>query len=443
MRFLTSLLCLMLLTGLALVGCDKSIDPTPDINPDLNAGPDLNNLLAASWPHANYFTPGPLVTAAVGEKTVEFWPYTGADLSGAPKDPINLVFFGEADPRDIRAALLSLDGDRTAFGMDALPPFNSTWDDAMGDIQASFGTECCWPPSAIQLACGDYQQARVHLRLFKVGKWTLGGAHFEVLIPGTTDHQVLSWEVAEQFVTVDFMRSGLLDEALPMLSTGPINDAPFRTIPSVIYNGLPVELRGLIGGPLGDVTDDVPIGTDGQATVFNLAGKVDRVAETRTQDILINFDQVIPKPFCASGPYDYVYVAGPVTLTNVAELKPDGNYQASFYAEGELIVQPVNPITGEPIGDPLTARVKEIHNSVFTEGLNSASSLRFQSLRPVNAPGAGWFFERFRVSSRGGSGYQIIVECESDQVVSADLIARTPSTGDQTASAAKRLMNIR
>ncbi len=66
------------------------------------------------------------MTVDIGIDALEFWPYTTDIFPATPKDPINLIFFGEADPRDIRAALLSLDGDRTAYGMDPIPPFNST-----------------------------------------------------------------------------------------------------------------------------------------------------------------------------------------------------------------------------------------------------------------------------------------------------------------------------
>ena len=57
--------------------------------------------------------------------------------------------------------------------------------------------------------CGTYGPIRFHLRLVKLGALTIGNAHFEVLIPGTTDHQVLSWELAEQLVTYDLARTGL------------------------------------------------------------------------------------------------------------------------------------------------------------------------------------------------------------------------------------------
>ena len=242
---------------------------------------------------------------------------------------------------------------------------------------------------------------------------------------------------------VDFMRSGLLDPDLPMIPTGPINDSPFRTIPAVIYNSLPPELKGLIGGPPGEVSEDIPIGTDGQAIVLNLVGTVDRVAEVRQQNLVIDFDQVIPKPFCASGPYDYVNVVGPVTLTQTSEMTEWGTYQATFYASGELTVTPVDPMTGQPIGETLDARVKELHNSVFSEGVASGASLRLQSLHPFTSPGSGWFFERFRVSSNGGSAYQLITRCEPDQVASPRLIADSPEIDVDDGAVARKLVSIR
>src|SRR5690606_11332242 len=118
---------------------------------------------------------------------------------------------------------------------------------------------------------------RFHLRLYRQGDVTLGAVHFELLIPGTTEHQVLSWELAEQLVTVDLARSGLL--GAPPSQTGAINAAPtFRTIPAPIYNGVPVSLRAAIGGPLANVPDPVGISTNGSATVLTLTGDVQPVA---------------------------------------------------------------------------------------------------------------------------------------------------------------------
>ena len=162
--------------------------------------------------------------------------------------------------------------------------------------------------------------ARFHLRLFRLGNWTVGNAHFEILIPNTSDHQVLSWEFAEQFVMTDMIRCGLLDEGLPMAPTQAINPSPFHAIPAVIYNGLPVELRAAIGGPLDNVTADVPIATDGQATIFNLAASLPWQPGVVVENTISVYDQVMPKPFCSSGPGDYVHVGGPVSLNQIKYL---------------------------------------------------------------------------------------------------------------------------
>jgi len=442
MRLTTIIISLIALAAIGLAGCDKAVEPNLDPNSGSDAMPDLAQLQAAAWPAHYQAPPTPLVTVDIGYDAVEFWPYTASNFSGEPKDPINLLFFGQADPRDIRTALLSLDGDRTALGMPPMPPFNSEWvDNADGDIQASYGSSCGWTPGAIQLVCGDYD-IRFHLRLFKVGHWTLGGVHFEVQIPGTADHQVLSWEVAEQFVAADFMRSGLLDGDVPVIPTDAINDSPFRTIPAIIYNELPVELRGLIGGPLEDVAADVPIGTDGHALVLNLAGTADLVPGYWTFEKVLNYGQLVPKPFCDSGPDDYVYVEGPLTMVETIEVTEWNTYQASFKAEGVLTVTPMNPITYEPIGEPFTANVKQLQNSVFSQGVQSAASLRFQSLHPFNTPGSGWLFERFRVSSKGGNGHQLIVRCETEQAPTQELVSQAESIDTGGQCEVGRLVNM-
>jgi hypothetical protein len=436
MRGIKLLTIVLTLLGLLVAGCEKSIDPgtkTTVETPD----DEMTALLAAPMPDARGFVPSPLVTAQIGQDAVQFWPYTGTNFTGEPQDPINLIFFGHADPRDIRAALLSLSCDRTALGFPAEAPFNSTWDDAIGDIQTAYGATigvetalsptpvrgngpdrfCVsrgWSGSAIQLACGPYEGMRFHLRLFKIGSWTLGNAHLDVLIPGTTDHQVVSWEVAEQFVIADFMRSGLLDPAMPMIPTDQINASPFRTIPAIIYNGMPVELRGLIGGPLGNVTADVPIGTDGHAMILNLTNQVPRVVEVRTQDFVINFNQAIPKPFCSSGPTDYLYVTGPVHLVQTARLSRSGNFEASFSASGELSATPIDPTTGQPTGEALKASVRERHEGMLNNRSFSASSSKYQRLGKLGQTGSGRNFTCLMVNSNGVNGYTNLVWCGSD-----------------------------
>ena len=411
MQTKATLVILAALIVIVAVSCDKLVDPgnTADI------GSDIVDVSSSLWPTAAYPAPSGIVSVEFLGQTLTFWPFTGADFSGNPQDPVNLIFFGNADPRDIRAALLSLDGDRTAFGYGNVPPFNARWEDAIGDVQPGYGEPGGWTPGVVQLACGEYGPIRFHPRLFKIGDWTVGNAHFEMLIPGTSDHQVLNWNAAEDLVTVDMLRSGLLDESVPMGTSQYINQEPFKTIPAILYNELPVDLRYYIGGPIEDVTEDVPMPTDGIIPIFNLARSVPRVAEVRTQSLVIEFGQYIPKPFCASSPYDYVYVQGPVNLTQTTELREDGQYIMTFRAEGELGITPIDISTGQPVGETLTAIVKEHHDANMNDDVAAAWALLSQKIVPASDPNAGSFYKRLRVSSAGAEGFQVMVKCPGEE----------------------------
>lgn len=122
MKHLFYQLILVTVVGIVLLGCEKR-----KINNI--TGPTLGSPMKPSTPQV---TPSPLVTVNLGASSLEFWPFTGNDFSGTPQDPINLLFAGESDPRALRAALLFLDGDRTAFGFPNVFPFNCTWIDAIG-----------------------------------------------------------------------------------------------------------------------------------------------------------------------------------------------------------------------------------------------------------------------------------------------------------------------
>lgn len=406
-----SLTVLLMIICLAGVGCETN--PLANMPISNQTSQQMNKLQQASWVHVSEAPPAELVSIDAFGQSLNFWPYSGENFSGTPQDPINLIFVGNADPREIRAALLNLDGDRTAFGLPAEAPFNAIWDDAIGDVQTGYGVNEGWTGGVVQLACGDYGPVRFHMRMFRLGDYTVANAHFEVLIPGTTDHQVLSWELAEQLVTVDLIRTGLLG-AEPA-SSDPINTPNFRTIPAMIYNLLPMELRGAIGGPLGDVGEDVPIGSDGNATVFNLIGSTTVTEGTRVQDFIVTFDQTIPKPFCAASEYDYLYVYGDVHLYQTVEVNDAGTYRMKFQAEGILSATPVNPLTGEVIGETLEAVVKESHDSYLNDIDFSATSSLFQKLLPTSDPNAGWLFKRLKVDSKANNGFEEKTKCSDSQ----------------------------
>jgi hypothetical protein len=336
-------------TGVALLAGGCSDGTLPGVgNPVDVSTSDLQGEGAVS--HATQ-APSGLVQAGLAGEQLTLWPYTGKNFSGAPVDPVNLIFTGQADPKAIRDALLGLDGNRTAFGFPPAFPFNATWTEAIGDVQTNYAGAEGWTGNVIQLQLGGYESIRFHLRLFRTGEafagdgsWTVGAAHFEVLIPGTADHQVLSWEHAEQIVMVDLIRSGLLDPTTPPTPSGGINQAPsYREIPPFIYNELPPELKDYVGGPLGPVETPVGIPNDGSATILRIAGTAPRVMGARHQAFALTYDQVIPKPFCSDGPADWVHVTGPVSLQQVVEVEADYGYQYHSRISGKLIVTPVFP----------------------------------------------------------------------------------------------------
>lgn len=353
---------IMAAVSLLLVSCERGDPLAP-------AGAPVEDGKAMTIERQTGDTPPALLASvAHGGEILTFWPYTGASFDGTPVDPINLVFVGQADPRQIRAALLALDGDRTAFGFPDAPPFNAVWGDAVGgDVQ----TACVpdghgWVGSVVQLTLGDFGPLRFHLRLFRTGRqlgggcWTLGGAHFEMQIPGTTSHQVLSWELAEQLVVADLLRTGLLDPAAPALPTGPINAAPaFREIPAEIYNLLPPELAALTGGPAQPVAEAVPLPSDGRGTILDLAGAAPVSPGSWTASATIDFAQLVPRPFCAEGPGDWLYVTGPVVFTTTTRILPGGGYRVHADYSGELVAVPMDLAGGEPlpVGEPFVARV--------------------------------------------------------------------------------------
>jgi hypothetical protein len=402
MRTWTKVSAAILCAGLTMAGCG----PSAGLAPDNGQTPS-----DAKMTYGTAVVPTPLVTVNAGKQRLLFWPYTGADFAGQPQDPINLIFFGQVDPRDLRTALMSLDGNRAAQGFPSTPPFNARWEDAIGDVQTAFVAPAQWLGGPIQLQCGSYQGPRFHIRMFKMGLWTVANAHFEALIPGTTDHQVLSWELAEQLVVADLMRSGLLDPVAPVTSTAAINQSPFKAIPATIYNQMPAELRSLIGGPMGNVSQDVPLATDGRASLLRVASRLPYVVGKATQEFTLMSDQVIPKPFCASGPEEYLSVTGPVRFIQTVSLSQSGNFTMDFQAEGDLSATPVDPLTGQSLGATMPTSVRQTHTGDMTDKQWSAASVRLQYLGKPADENSGRLYIRLRLASEGNNVLESSTRC--------------------------------
>lgn len=371
---------------------------------DAEPGPTALDLPPTAFAASPISAPSPTLSVPVsfGGTTLQVWPYTDTNFEATPSDPVNLVFVGVADPLNVRDALMAVGGSRSG----PFASFTCTWTDAIGGQQTTWSGAEGWAGSVIQLECGAYAPFRFHVRLFRAGAWTVANAHVEILIPGTTDHQVLSWEIAEGFVIADLAASGILTAA--PTSTGPINQAPFfRSILPVIYNGLPPELRALTGGPLvGDVTEPVGIFTDGSATILSLADAP--AAGGTSQAFTIPFGQTIPKPFCTGG-NEFLRVDGPVALSLDVDVSGDGVLTSEALATGTLTARTVDPVTGA-VGAPVPAEVRDHYTArVHDESLAVASSRHQKLLWPDRPPEA--LFQQLEVGPDGLNRFRSDERC--------------------------------
>jgi hypothetical protein len=328
------------------------------------------------------------VTVVVGGQSIDLWPYTTFDFSGVPSDPINLLFPG-IDPRQLRQALMSLDGVRSG-PLAALPFAGCLWRDAMGEEQGAWADTEGWAGGAVQLVCvnppaplGD--PFRVHVRFFRQGTLTLGAAHLDFLIPGTAQHQGLSWDLPREFVTYDFGRAGVLtaQPALqPLFPPGgfgtvlrPIYDALVGSGPEAAF--LMTQVLGLI--PTGP--GDVPIPTSGAARVLQAQILFEpEQAKTRTE-LQVNYNVTTLKPFCATGPTDYVHLQGPLRLVLTTHTNPSGHYSRTYTVSGVLTVTTV------ATGKAVPATIFESHSALMNDHAAEATQLVSQTLlsRPIQA----------------------------------------------------------
>ncbi|MGE5176405.1 MAG: hypothetical protein ACM3JJ_08520 [Hyphomicrobiales bacterium] len=358
--------------------------------------------------------PSGLGTITAEGHSLTLWPYTGSSYETA-KDPIQFAIVGDCDPVRLRGALMALDGNRDLGPISGMPPFNERWMDANGGAQVAYTEPGGWHGSVVQLTLGEYAPLRVHLRLWKTeapfggGTWTLGAAHFEVLIPGTADHEVLSWALARDIVASDLARLPLL--AAPAVSD-PIGANPtYRAINKDVYAGLPDELKMLIGGPLGPVTADVPLPSDGRVMIFHLADLPQAPAGSWTQSFSLPYGQLIPKPFCSDGPYDQVYVEGSVTLARTTYVDDTGRYEYQSGIHGTLTITPMDVTQWPPVpsGAPYTANISEDQNGFSGIG-GEAVFMKSKRIAPQQGGSELWM-EDFKCSSNGVQSYRLMTQC--------------------------------
>lgn len=180
----------------------------------------------------------------------------------------------------------------------------------------------------------------------------------------------------------------------------------------MIYNGLPPELRSLIGGPPVPVAEPVGIANDGTALIANLAGRTPASPGSVHHDFVVEFDQVIPKPFCVASPADFVHARGPVRFTQRVAADVRGEVNAQIQVEGPLSVTPVDIQTGLPSGPTRTAQIND-HYSAQTMGRDGrASSTQLRLLTGVGGTGqVDTERTRLRVGPRGLTDYSRTERC--------------------------------
>lgn len=344
--------------------------------------------------------PAETITTRIAGQDVDLWPYTGEDFV-RKSDPINLVFLGDADPRQIRAALLTVSGDRSAYGLPNVFPFNCTWADAAGNTQPSYaGRE--WASGSIQLQCGEYTVLRTHLRFFRFKNFTLGGAHFELMAPGTALHFSLSWDFAEKLVVLDLLRSG---HATLVGVTDVINPTPtYGTIEPYIYPAIPAGVKAVLG-----LTSPAKPNGDGRATILRIAGGLP-VETTQTEVTFVYpYKTPAPKPFCNAGG-EYVYVQGPLDFVHRVTIDDQGEYRFDLDVTGTLSVTPIDIATGAPIGPPVDVTVRQRQHAVLTDGMAWGEDVKRQTLHDAVEQS---LFEKLRAGNQ--ERYEYDVDCSAPQ----------------------------
>jgi hypothetical protein len=156
----------------------------------------------------------------------------------------------------------------------------------------------------------------------------------------------------------------------------------------------------------------VPIASDGSATIVRLVGRAADVAGERTQAFTIEYGQVIPKPFCATTPFDLVLVQGPVSLTKT--VRPSGNGLISeFHASGRIAVTPIDAGTGQPSGAQYFAEIRDDQTTSLDDGGSRIlGSLMRTELPPGGSPERGRLAVMVRVGTDGVGSFRRDERCD-------------------------------
>jgi hypothetical protein len=174
---------------------------------------------------------------------------------------------------------------------------------------------------------------------------------------------------------------------------------PFLTAQQIASLGLLVNGNG---------TASIP--NDGRATVLTLAGSPSLVQGLVDRDIVVQFAQVIPKPFCTAGTTGYVYASGPITVHIRAGI--DGNkYLSEWTAAGALTLIPFNPLNGQFAGAPYQGIVSIRNATEMNDGKSAVEFLSDQRELPDVDATRGIRLQHLRVREEGRDVATLSIDC--------------------------------
>lgn len=198
--------------------------------------------------------------------------------------------------------------------------------------------------------------------------------------------------------------------AQPPSLTNQINAAPYyRAVQAAVAASLAPQQIAALGLLVnGDGTASIP--NDGRASVLSLASSPAITEGMVDSDFIIQFAQVIPKPFCAAGTTGYLFATGPVTVHMRSGIV-DGNFESTTTSDGTLTLLEFNPNTGQPVSAPYQGLVSESTSVTLTNG---SGWVDFFSTR-VETPDAGTTrgsrTEMLRAREHGLDEYKLDIIC--------------------------------
>jgi len=113
----------------------------------------------------------------------------------------------------------------------------------------------------------------------------------------------------------------------------------------------------------------------------------------------VTYSIVVPKPFCATGPFDFVQLAGPLDFTLSVHTNPSGRYDRTYAFGGTLRVTPMRPVlpptsppTFVPTGSPVDAVILQAQRGTLADQRDQTTEIAEQLLLSDPPQSLAWRF---------------------------------------------------